>query len=206
MREESFSSRFGKILGVGGLVATLTGFSGSGVAGEIPARLVDQVQSWATHPTVLITLRNRNQQFSDLEQHEIDSLDRDWRRQTSSDKQPLIAEVTGAPLSMFLLRQQARSGGQFIEVFVMDARGLNAGISAVTSDYWQGDEPKFQRTFRVGADAVFFGDVERKGDTGHRAQQISFTITDPDTGKRIGAITAEVNLDVAELYAPPAQR
>lgn len=206
MAEKAVSSRLKRSLRVGGLAATLACLAWPGVAGEIPRRLVDRVQSWAKHPTVVITLRNRNQQFNDLEQHEIDSLDRDWRRQTSSDKQPLIAEVTGAPLSMFLLRQQARSGGQFIEVFVMDARGLNAGISAVTSDYWQGDEPKFQQTFGVGADAVFVGEVERKGDTGHRAQQISFTITDPETDKRIGAITAEVNLDVADLYATPAQR
>lgn len=175
-------------------------------AEEIPARLIEEVRSWVQEPTVLITLQDRKQRVSAMHQSDIDALDADWRRQRESRKRPLIAQLVGAPLSTFLLRQQVKAGGQFIEVFVMDVRGLNAGISAVTSDYWQGDEAKFQKTFDVGPDAVHFSDVEIKDATGHRAQQFSMTVTDPKTGEKLGAITAEVNLNIANLYARSAQR
>ena len=36
----------------------------------------------------------------------------------------------------------------------MDAQGANVCLSHETSDYWQGDEPKWQRIFRDGL-AVF---------------------------------------------------
>ncbi|MBK1667821.1 hypothetical protein CKO28_07205 [Rhodovibrio sodomensis] len=144
--------------------------------------------------------------MSAISQSDVEALDAEWRQQRESQKRPLIAQVVGAPLSTFLLRQQVDAGGQFIEVFVMDVRGLNAGISSVTSDYWQGDEAKFQKTFGVGPEAVHFSEVETKDATGHRAQQISVTVTDPETGEKLGAITAEVNLDIAALYARSAQR
>ncbi|MBK1695825.1 hypothetical protein [Rhodovibrio salinarum] len=190
---------------VGLLCATAVGVP-SAQAEEIPKRLVEEVQSWRDHPTVLITLRDRKAKAAAISQADIDALDAEWRQQRESQKRPLIAQVVGAPLSNFLLHKQVEAGGQFIEVFVMDVRGLNAGISSVPSDYWQGDEPKFQKTFGVGPDAVYFNDVEVKDGTGHRAQQVSVTVTDPDTGEKLGAITAEVNLDIAALYARSAQR
>jgi hypothetical protein len=41
------------------------------------------------------------------------------------------------------------------EMFVMDAKGLNVGQSDVTSDYWQGDEAKWQKTYGAGPGVVF---------------------------------------------------
>lgn len=188
------------------LALALTTLPVPGHADEIPDRLVEQVRAWTAHPTVLITLRRWNARHEGLTDAEIRELDRQWRRQTDASQQPLIAQIGSAPLSNFLLRKQADAGGQFIEVFVMNARGLNVAISAVTSDYWQGDEAKFRRTYDVSPTAVHFGAVEVKDDTGHRAQQVSMTIADPDTGAPIGAITAEVDLDVAALYDPAAAR
>jgi hypothetical protein len=162
---------------------------------EVPQRYVDKVRAWSQHPTVLITLRAWNQKHADLTRAEIERMDRDWRKQTGGEQKPLIAEILGAPLSAMLLRHQADSDGELIESFVMDARGLNVGQSAVTSDYWQGDEAKFQQSFGAGAGAVHYGPVEVK-DTGRRAQQVSLTIADPETGEPIGAITAEFDLDL----------
>ncbi|MBK1697610.1 hypothetical protein CKO21_10170 [Rhodovibrio salinarum] len=164
-------------------------------AGEIPQRYVEKVRTWSQDPTVLITLRAWNEKHADLDQDDIDRMDQDWRKQTASDQKPLIAELLGAPLSAMLLRIQADSDGRLIETFVMDKNGLNVGQSAVTSDYWQGDEAKFQESFGRGPGAVHYGEVEVK-DTGRRAQQVSLTIVDPRTGEPIGAITAEFDLDL----------
>lgn len=164
-------------------------------SGQIPERFVDQVRSLAQDPTVLITLRADNAQQADMAQKKIEELDTQWRKETDSEQKPLIAEVMAAPLSTFLMRRQAAAHGQVIEVFVMGRSGLSVGTSAVTSDYWQGDEAKFRKTFGEGPGAIHYGPVEIK-DSGHRAQQVSMTVSDPDTGRALGAITAEFDLDV----------
>ena len=186
-----------------GAAAILAGIAGAlagpaAAAERVPASYVEQVRAWTQDPTTLITLRAWNDKHADLSQADIDRMDQDWRKQTGGDQKPLIAQILGAPLSSMLLRHQADSGGQLIEAFVMNRHGLNVGQSAVTSDYWQGDEAKFQESFGRGADAVHYGEVEVK-DTGRRAQQVSLTITDPKTGQPIGAITAEFDLDLIAL-------
>jgi hypothetical protein len=170
----------------------------AGAAEQVPPSYVEQVRTWSQDPTTLMTLRAWNDKHADLTQADIDRMDQDWRKQTEGAQKPLIAEILGAPLSSMLLRHQADSGGQLIEAFVMNRHGLNVGQSAVTSDYWQGDEAKFKQSFGRGAEAVHYGEVEVK-DTGRRAQQVSLTITDPNTGKPIGAITAEFDLDLIAL-------
>ena len=77
----------------------------------------------------------------------------------------------------------------------MDKFGLNVGQSSVTSDYWQGDEDKFQKTFAVGPDAVFIDEPEYR----RRHQDLARPGQPHDrrsaSGKAaIGAATAEINL------------
>ena len=72
--------------------------------------------------------------------------------------------------------------------------GLNVGQSSVTSDYWQGDEDKFQKTFQVGPDAVFIDEPEYHDETKTWRVQVNLTIVDPATKAAIGAATAEINL------------
>jgi hypothetical protein len=189
--------RFRRLVGAGAVAVAVGCLAGPAAAGEVPARYVEQVRAWAKDPTVLITLRAWNAQHSALTQAEIDAADQDWRQQRAGDQKPLIAEILGSPLSAMLMRKQAQSGGRLIETFVMSKRGLNVGQSAVTSDYWQGDEAKFRESFGRGPDAVHFGEVEVK-DTGRRAQQVSLTVVDPRTGEAIGAITAEFDLDLID--------
>ncbi|MGO7624082.1 hypothetical protein ACC687_38970, partial [Rhizobium ruizarguesonis] len=55
------------------------------------------------------------------------------------------------------------SGGKITEIFVMGAKGLNVGQSDTTSDYCQGDEANFQKSFGAGKDAVFDADTDGDG-------------------------------------------
>jgi hypothetical protein len=85
------------------------------------------------------------------------------------------------------------------EAFVMDAKGMNVGMCDATSDYWQGDEAKWQKTYSVGPDAVFVDDVEQDESTQKFQVQTSITVVDPASGKAIGAMT--VGLDAESLMA-----
>ncbi|MEQ9335324.1 hypothetical protein [Thalassobaculum sp.] len=149
---------------------------------------------------VRLTLAELNARQAKLDQATIDTLDKQWRDERKADDQPLITAVLSSPLSGYLLRIQAGSAGLYTEIFVMTAKGLNAGQSSVTSDYWQADEAKFQKTFDVGADAVFVDEPEFNDETATWRCQINLTLTDAD-GARIGAVTAEVNLTELERRA-----
>jgi hypothetical protein len=54
------------------------------------------------------------------------------------------------------LRELTQDDAFIVEAIVMDAQGANVCVSRETSDYWQGDEAKFQKTF--GADREIFVD------------------------------------------------
>ena len=77
----------------------------------------------------------------------------------------------------------------------MDAQGINAAVSHVTSDMWQGDEAKYQQTYLVGPSAVHFGDIEKDESTGRYQGQISITVTDPSSGDLLGAMTIGVDAE-----------
>jgi len=154
--------------------------------------LVDQVREWSSSPVVLLTLEASNARYADLEQARIDALDEQWKAEREVEDQPLITAVLSSPLSSYLTRIQANSQGLFSAVFVMDAVGLNAGQSAITSDFWQGDEAKWQQTFQVGPDAVFIDEVEIMEETGTEIRQLNMSIA--QDGRVVGAITVDVNI------------
>jgi hypothetical protein len=89
---------------------------------------------------------------------------------------------------------QGQSVGLFVEIFVMDDKGLNVGQSSITSDFWQGDEAKFQKTYLVGPDAMFIDEPEWDDTYKIWRVQLNKSLTEPKTGKLIGAATIEINL------------
>jgi hypothetical protein len=160
----------------------------------ITPAFVDELRKELLLPVTILSVSASNKRHAGVQQAEIDTLDNAWKTEAKSDDQPLIAEILSSPLSSYLLYMQAKSAGLFTEVFVMDKFGLNVGQSSVTSDYWQGDEDKFQKTYNVGPDAVFVDEPEFHDETKTWRTQVNFTIVDPETKASIGAVTAEINL------------
>lgn len=153
------------------------------------------VKSWLVDTEVVGAINKQNAANSGLSNDEIIALDKKWRAEAKAGERPLINEVLTNKLSKYLAAKQEDSGGLISEVFVMDAKGLNVGQSNETSDYWQGDEAKWQKTFLEGPDALFIDEVEVDDSTNALQSQASLSITDPETGKVIGAITLGINLD-----------
>lgn len=155
---------------------------------------VNQFRAVVKHEIVQMMVNAQNLRHKDISQADIDALDKQWRAERKVDDKPLISATLSNPLSVYLLRIQARAGGLYSEIFIMDNKGLNVGQSSITSDYWQGDEGKWQKTFLVGGDAVFIDDAEwHKGTKTWRAQ-VNLSIPDAKNGKTIGAVTFELNL------------
>ncbi|MDE0591142.1 PDC sensor domain-containing protein [Halocynthiibacter sp. C4] len=140
----------------------------------------------------------QNADHDGISQSKIDALDSQWRAEIGSADTPLQTEVLGNPVSTHLKDKQSAANELVSEVFVMDSYGLNVGQSAVTSDYWQGDEAKFQESFGAGTGGVHIGDVELDESTGDYVVQVSMTISDPESGSPIGAVTYAINMGVLE--------
>ena len=155
---------------------------------------ISEVKNWLANPIVDLSINAQNELRGSLTQDKIDALDKQWRAEREADDKPLISATLSAPLSVYLLRVQAQNLGLYSEIFVMDANGLNVGQSSITSDYWQGDEAKFQKTFPVAKDAVFIDEPEWDDKLRTWRAQLNLTIADKASGDAIGAATVEVNL------------
>ncbi len=160
----------------------------------IDEALLGKIRAWAANPIVALAIKAQNARLANATAAEVTKLDEQWATERKAAKQPLIATSLARPLSIYLLRIQAGSKGVFTEIIAMDNHGLNAGQTTVTSDYWQGDEGKFQKTFEVGPDAVFIDKPEFDEATKAWHSQVSMTVVDPNSKEKIGALTVEVNL------------
>lgn len=145
----------------------------------------------ATRADVIARVTAQNRISAALTDRDILALDRRWRQQYGSHDAPLIHTLMNNPLSDALRALQLRSSEMITEIIVMDNRGLNVAQSTVTSDYWQGDEEKWQQTFLNGSGAEHRGPLGRDDSTGTIQVQFSRTITD-DEGNPIGAVTVGV--------------
>ena len=154
-----------------------------------------RVRAWIDNPIVLTALREQNARNAALSDSQIIAMDQQWRAETGAERRPLIDRVLANELSRFLAQTKAETRGIVTEVFVMDNRGLNVGQSDVTSDYWQGDEAKWQQTFLVGPGAVMIDDVELDESTQTFQSQLNMSITDAATGEVIGAITVGIDVE-----------
>jgi hypothetical protein len=121
-------------------------------------------------------------------------LDTAWRAAIESDaNDPLIQSVVTGPLPDFLRDKYKSSGRLIVEVIVMDAHGLNVAATRPPSDYWQGDEVKFQNSFGAGPDGVDTGEISYDDSAQTYSAQISYPVTDPASGELIGAVTVGVS-------------
>lgn len=166
-------------------------------AGQISAYFDEHVAPWVTSELIVNTLRNQNAQTRRLERDEVRALDDAWRQEVGTDgiERPMVEEVMARPISLFLQERQQEADWMIVEIILMDARGLNAGLSVPSSDYWQGDEAKFMNTFALASHEPTIDVIEFEAETGLLISQVSNTIFDPDTGKAIGAITVAVNMN-----------
>lgn len=156
---------------------------------------VETVADWLKNPMVVDSIRAQNLTTANLTDDQIISLDNAWRAEVGQNFTPTISHILDNAASAFLTDRVAASEGRIVEAFTMDARGLNTAASAVTSDYWQGDEAKFQKSFGLGASAVHISDIELDESSQAYLAQVSVVIVDPMTLLPIGAITIGVNAE-----------
>jgi len=161
-------------------------FAKAELPGDPNALITDEVirniREWLANPVVELSISSQNKLRKDMTQEQIDAADLQWRAEREAEDQPLVAAILTNPLSSYLTQVQAR------------AVGLNVGQSSITSDFWQGDEAKFQNTYPNGPDAVFIDEAEYNEGSDAWLAQLNMTMSNADR-QPIGAVTVEVNLN-----------
>jgi hypothetical protein len=153
------------------------------------------VAEWIKDPMIVKAIMAQNAKNANLSEADIIVLDKKWRAETKASSKPMIDSLLGNAVSKALKGRKGATSGMVTEIFIMDNKGMNVGQSDVTSDYWQGDEAKWKKTYKMGPDAIFVDEVEKDESTQTLQSQMSMSIKDPASGKVIGAITVGVNVD-----------
>jgi len=141
---------------------------------------IELAERVARDPELQAALTARNARLESDEV--IQRKDREWQADRNS---PLRKEVTGSPCSA-RLRALLQADPIVVEAFLMDAKGALVCSTVETSDYWQGDEAKWQQTYRDGRER-FVDEPALDVSTGTYAIQLSILVS--SGGRKAGALT-----------------
>ncbi len=163
------------------------------VAGEKASqKIVDfanaELAKLGTDPVIVKAVKDENAKGKTLVQ--IQEQDKAWQAT------PGIADYMKAMMESECgrhIRSIQKSADFYAEIFVMDNQGANVAMTDKTSDYWQGDEAKFKKSFNGGSGAVFVDDV--KFDDSSQAYLAQVSVPVKDGSQVIGAITIGIDVE-----------
>jgi hypothetical protein len=144
-----------------------------------------------TSPVIVKAVKDENAKGKTLDQ--IQATDKEWKSTAGivDYMQALMNSECGKYLGGI-----RDSSPYYAEIFVMDNQGANVAMTDKTSDYWQGDEAKFKKSYKDGAGSVFVDEVEFDDSTQAYLVQVSVPVK--DGGTVIGAITFGIDVDKIE--------
>ena len=163
----------------------------------IKKRVLPMIYNWIRTPIINQTLHAQNQRNSETSLTQILTMDKAWVSEVESGKFSRVQTILDTPLSSLLKNKQAQSKGLYTELFITDIYGLNAAMSQPTSDYWQGDEFKYQQTLGSPNGSIFIDDIHYDESTERFQVQISIIITDDKTHQALGMLTVGINVEKA---------
>lgn len=142
-------------------------------------------------PVIVGAVKAENAKGKTLEQ--VKAMDETWKGHAgiADSMQAMMESECGRHL-----RSIQESKEMYAEIFVMDNLGANVAMTNKTSDYWQGDEAKFQKSFNNAKGEVFVDEVEF--DESSQAYLVQVSVPVMDGGKAIGAVTFGIDLDRLE--------
>lgn len=146
-----------------------------------------RLQAWAMDETIVDAVKRQNAKGVSLA--EIQKLDREWMAGGADAAVRQVTTGACADRLRALTGQDARYG----ETFAMDDQGALVCATQRTTDYWQGDEAKWARTFNGGNGTLFIDRPKLDDSAKVRLAQISLPVV--ENGKTIGAITVGINMD-----------
>jgi len=162
---------------------------------EIINFIKSDLLTWVNNDIIVNSVIKANEKNAKRTQEEINKIDKEWM--ASKEITPLMKEYLTNDCAKFLTDIEKKSGGLIAEIFVMDYQGCIVGEADKTSDFWQGDEDKFIKTYEPKT--IFIDKIKFDESSKTSSMQISLPIFNAKTKKVIGAITVTLNMEKKEL-------
>jgi hypothetical protein len=154
-----------------------------GMTGKVKDYVIKHLLPHSTDAVFVKAVEAQNAKKMTLE--DIQAVDKKWM--AAEEKMPIQTELQTNDCAKALTKiVEALKGVS--ESFVMDDKGANVCMSGLTSDYWQGDEAKWQKSFNETKGGVDAGKVTFDKSANTNLQQVSLPILGKG-GKVIGAVT-----------------
>lgn len=173
----------------------IVGISMVWAAEKAPQKVVDLAHSklaaWGTDPVIVEAVKAENAKGKTLEN--IKAIDAKWKAHAGIAD--YMQAIMDSECGKYMQKIQ-KSSPFYAEIFVMDNQGANVTMTDKTSDYWQGDEAKFQKSYNGGKGEIFVDNVKFDDSTQTYLVQVSVPVK--DGGNVIGAITFGIDVDQVE--------
>lgn len=108
-----------------------------------------KILEWASSPLVVKFVTEQNRK--DMPLTEIKKIDKEW---ALGGKSKFVKSLQDNALGKFL-KGKVESSILYVEAFVCDNKGAIVGLFPRTTDYWQGDEVKFIKSFENGKGRIY---------------------------------------------------
>ena len=156
-------------------------------AGEVQKHLVaeaEKLRAVGKDPIVVAAVKAQNAKKLSLTAIKV--ADQRW---VVNKEEALVRKTISGPCAD-RLREIVATSPAYSETFAMDDQGAIVCATAKTSDYWQGDEAKWERAYNAGKGDVFIDRPKMDESAASRIAQISVPVMDGD--RAIGAITVGI--------------
>lgn len=176
-----------KLMVVFALVAAGAGYGQS--ATEVQKQLsaeAEKLRAIGSDPAIVAAVKAQNAKKVKLDA--IKAIDAQW---IAGKAAVLVKQTTTGPCAD-RLRALVAANRTYGETFVMDDQGAIVCATGRTSDYWQGDEAKFEHAFKGGRGAVFIDRPKYDDSAAASIAQISVPVM--ENGRAIGAITVGITV------------
>ncbi len=133
-----------------------------------------------------------------LSSEDIREIDRDWRANAPDEPVPLARHILQLPASQALRQWKAEYPRLVTEAMVVNQSGTIAAMSRLSSDFWQGDEPKFKQVMNDpdSVNGLYISAIRYDASTARFQIMVSSAITSAQGGKPLGVVV--LGLDVEE--------
>lgn len=143
------------------------------------------IEQWGKDPALIKDVSAQNAKA--ISADEIKKIDQEWiASKTENEKMKTLLNNSCA----LRLHELSKEIDGVVEAMVMDNQGALVCMTRRTSDYWQGDEPKWQQSYLGGKGALFVEKAEYDEST--RAIVIHISVPVMQEQKAIGALTVGV--------------
>lgn len=166
---------------------------GQDISPELKQKLdseAEKIKDWVSQSIIVDAVKKQNGQMLSLD--EIKQRDQAWIKVKKAKGKPndLMKQTQNHAAGKWLKNKNKENRGRYPEAFLCDNQGANVAVSKLTSDYWQGDESKWEKSFNSGDGKVFYGDPEFDKSAKSMLVQISVPVN--DGGKTIGVLVVGV--------------